>query len=243
MSIDINCDLGEGVGNDALIMPLIGSCNIACGGHTGDTESIVKTLVLAKENNVKIGAHPSFPDRENFGRKTLTISLNELYESIYNQINKIIIESQKLNLKIHHIKPHGALYNEAAKNRELSEVIVKVLKKLGLNVKVYAPYNSVLAKVAQNENIAVCYEAFLDRRYNKEGSLVSRTHKEALITSKEDIFKQFYGIYKHQKLTCLTGEEINIKAQTFCIHGDNKKAVSILNYLHKKCKENNININ
>jgi len=243
MSIDINCDLGEGVGNDALIMPLIGSCNIACGGHTGDAESIVNTLVLAKENNVKIGAHPSFPDRENFGRKTLTISLNELFESVYNQINNLIIEARKLNLEIHHIKPHGALYNEAVKNKELSEVIVKALKKLGLNVRIYAPYNSVLAKVANNENIEVFYEAFLDRRYNKEGSLVSRIHKEALITSKEDIFKQFYSIYEHQKLTCLTGEPISIKAQTFCIHGDNKKAVSILNYLHKKCKEYNITIN
>jgi len=243
MNIDINCDLGEGIGDDATLMPLISSCNIACGGHAGDVQTMFNTLTLAKENNVKIGAHPSFPDRENFGRKHIEISSIELSKSIYNQIINLNTEAYKLGLKIHYIKPHGALYNDANYDKELSVVIVKVIKKTGLNVSVYAPYKSALALAATEENIKVIYEAFLDRRYNKDGSLVSRTHKKALITQADEIFEQFYSIVKHQKLTCITGESIAVKAKTFCIHGDNKKAVSILEHLHKKCEEHNITIN
>jgi len=243
MRIDINCDLGEGIGNDALLMPLISSCNIACGGHAGDTQTMFNTLTLAKENNVKIGAHPSFPDRENFGRKHIEISSKNLTESIYNQIINLNIEAQKLDLKIHHIKPHGALYNVSCVDVDIASVVIKAIKKTGLNVGVYAPYKSALALEAAKENIKLIYEAFLDRRYNKDGSLVSRTHNKALITQADEIFEQFYSIVRHQKLTCITGESITVKAETFCIHGDNKKAVNILEYLYKQCIEHNITIN
>jgi len=242
MHVDINCDLGEGIGNDALLMPLISSCNIACGGHAGDAKSMHDTLILAKKFGVKIGAHPSFPDRGNFGRTALKISLGKLSESIYNQIINLKKEVDILNLTIHHIKPHGALYNLACVDKDISMAIIKAVKKTGLNVCLYAPYRSVLAQQAVEQNLAVITEAFIDRRYNKNGTLVSRKEKNAVILEADDVFEQFYNMVMRQELRCITGEKISIKAKTFCIHGDNINAVTILEYIHKRCEEHNISI-
>jgi 5-oxoprolinase (ATP-hydrolysing) subunit A len=243
MYVDINCDLGEGIGNDAALMPLISSCNIACGGHTGNAKSMHDTLLLAHKFGVKVGAHPSFPDRENFGRIELKISLNNLVESIYNQIINLKKEADNLNLSIHHIKPHGALYNLACINKNFSTAIIRAVAKTGLNVYLYAPYKSVLAQQAVAQNLAVITEAFIDRRYQKDGTLVSREQQNAVILEADDVFEQFYSMVVRQELYCVTGEKISIKAKTFCIHGDNPKAVSVLEKLHKKCKEQKIIIN
>ncbi len=242
MKIDINCDLGEGIGYDAMLMPLISSCNIACGGHTGDAKSMHDTLILAKKFGVKIGAHPSFPDRRNFGRTVLEINLSKLSESIYNQIISLKKEADALNMAIYHIKPHGALYNVAARDKQTAKAVVAAVKKTNLEVKLYAPYNSVLVHIAKQENVSVVYEAFIDRRYNDDLTLVSRQHKGAVIANPQVVLEQLINIVKHQKIKSISGKELTLKATTFCIHGDNVKAEAILNYIHSKLKSFNISI-
>jgi len=243
MKIELNCDLGEGAGNDAKIMPLISACNIACGGHAGDKNSMIETLILAKKYGVKIGAHPAYPDKENFGRISVKMSQAELFESVYNQVIFLQEAATELGLALNHVKPHGALYNDAMKLPEMATVIVDVIKKINPKLTLLAPYDSALATCAEKEKMSVTYEAFIDRRYNKDLSLVSRQFKTAVIIDAEAVFDQFYKMVSQGKVTCFTGQTIEIKATTYCIHGDNVKAVSILKNLHKRCKEKNISIN
>ncbi|WP_411766936.1 5-oxoprolinase subunit PxpA [Winogradskyella sp. A3E31] len=236
-SIDINADVGEGVGNEAQLMPYLASCNIACGGHAGDEETMHKVVDLAIENSVKIGAHPSFPDKENFGRQIINISAADLYTSLKAQIRALLSVIRKKEISLHHIKPHGALYNLAAKDHKTATVIIEVMKSIALPLKLYAPYNSVIASLAEQENIPVVYEAFGDRNYNTDLSLVSRQQPKALITDKHDVFEHLYHMFIHDKVKTIDGVEVPIKVSTFCIHSDTENAVEIAEFLHQKFKE------
>lgn len=238
--IDINADVGEGIGNEPLLMPYLSSCNIACGGHAGDLISMTEVVRLAKEHHVKIGAHPSFPDRDNFGRLPLNMPAAELYNTLKHQIRALLQILRHENLMLHHIKPHGALYNMAAKDQRTAEVIIEVIKSIALPVKLYAPFNSVLAKLAMAEHIPVTFEAFADRNYNIDGSLVSRKEENAIITSKQAVVDHVYKMIKDKKVICKNGAEIELNASTFCIHSDTKNAVEITHFLVEKLSENNI---
>lgn len=242
MQIDINADVGEGVGNEVDIMPFISSCNIACGGHAGDLQSMTTVVRLAKKHKVKIGAHPSFPDKKNFGRVILQMTAADLFSSLRQQIRMFQNVLRSENELLHHIKPHGALYNLVAKDEKTAKVLVEVIKSIELPIKLYAPYDSVIAKVAKSENIEVTYEAFADRNYNADLSLVSRQNKNALILKKESVFNHVKHILKTQKVMVITGEKVSIKASTFCVHGDTKNAVEILKYLHQELSNNQIYI-
>lgn len=232
MQININCDLGEGLPNDAELMQHISSCNIACGGHAGTIETIDKTIALAIENNVKIGAHPSYPDKENFGRKTLALSSSELQESLENQL-QLFLERLKLqNGKLHHIKIHGALYNESAKSKELAETIIKAVKNIDDSVFLYVPFNSEIEKTAKQHNIKILYEGFLDRNYNDDHSLVSRNEENAVIHDKEEALKHLQRMVFDGQIKTISGKKITTKADTFCIHGDNTSAVEMLTYIN-----------
>lgn len=147
-TIDINCDLGEGVVNEHLLMQYISSCNIACGGHFGNEKTIDETIRLAIENKVKIGAHPSFPDTKNFGRKVMDISNSELRESLVEQLQLFKQRAVKQRAQINHVKPHGALYNLVAKDKNAAKVLAGVIKESFQNIKIYVPYNSVIERVA-----------------------------------------------------------------------------------------------
>lgn len=239
-SIDINADVGEGVGNEAQLMPYLASCNIACGGHAGDEETMHKVVDLAIVNSVKIGAHPSFPDKENFGRKIINISAADLYTSLKAQIRALLSVIRKKEISLHHIKPHGALYNLAAKDHKTATVIIEVVKSIAIPLKLYVPYKSVIATLAEKENIPVVYEAFGDRNYNTDLSLVSRQQPKALITDKRDVFKHLYHIFIHDKVKTIDGVEVPIKASTFCIHSDTKNVVEIAEFLHQGFKKKDI---
>lgn len=242
MKIDINCDLGEGLPNDADLMRYISSCNIACGGHVGTAETIDKTIALAKKNNVKIGAHPSFPDKENFGRKVLKISSNELQKSIENQL-QLFVERLKLQkAKLHHIKAHGALYNASAKDKNIAEIIVKAIKSTKKDMFLYVPFNSEIEKIAQKNNINIKYEAFIDRNYNDDFSLVSRNQKDAVITCKKEAFKHLLLMINNKQVHTISQKNIPIKADTFCIHGDNENAIELLQYIKKELLKKGITI-
>jgi len=241
-TIDINADVGEGVGNELELLPIISSCNIACGGHAGDEQSMREAVRLAIKYNTKIGAHPSFPDTENFGREEVEMSCTSLYQSIKQQIEslkRIVREEQGL---LHHVKPHGALYNLAAKDESTAEVVVEVMKRFHQPLKLYVPYGSVIAKVAQREAVEITYEAFADRNYNDDLSLVSRKKTNALITDSDTMFEHIHNMIVHQKVKTISGGEVVIKADTFCIHGDTPNALQLIRDLIKKLNASGIRI-
>lgn len=232
--IDINADVGEGIGNEPDLLPLISSCNIACGGHAGDEDTVRKVIKLAKEHKVKIGAHPSFPDKENFGREIVDISNTALFATIKNQIKALLNICKEQQALLYHVKPHGALYNLAAKDKNTAQVIIEVMKRFHQPLKLYVPYGSVIAEVAKKENITITYEAFADRNYNEDLSLVSRKQPNAVITNSDEMFDHVHNMVVHQKVKCLSGVEVPIKANTFCIHGDNPKALKLASDLRRK---------
>mgnify|MGYP001133353585 FL=1 len=240
--IDINVDVGEGIGNESILMPIISSCNIACGGHAGDSESMRMIVKLATANNVKIGAHPSFPDKANFGRKQMDISCAALYTSIKGQIDNLMTILEQENTRLNHVKPHGALYNLAAVDDKAASVIIEVMKNFILPVKLFVPFNSVIEKKAIENNIPIKYEAFADRNYNDDGTLVSRNEKNALIHDSEQMFDHVFRMISSQKVKTISGSEIKILADTFCIHGDNPKAVDLIQDLSKRLREKSIQI-
>jgi len=242
MEIDVNADIGEGFKNDDNLFSYISSCNIACGGHAGDKKSINKSIQLAIKNQVKIGAHPSFPDKLNFGRKFMTISENDLKASLTMQINSIINLANKYNKKIHHVKPHGALYNIAFHDKKISEIIIKSVKNLSYEVCLFAQFKSQLSNLALNSGIKVFNEVFIDREYNDDLTLIQRENKSAISTDLNKINKKVLNIVKKNQLLSLNNIKMDVQAQTYCIHGDNPKALNIMKSLKSFLKSKNIGI-
>lgn len=236
-NVDINVDVGEGIGNELLLMPFIASCNIACGGHAGDFETMHNVVKLAQQHRVKIGGHPSFPDRENFGRKPIEMSRAALFSSIKNQIDDLIQVLNKENALLHHIKPHGALYNMAMVDDCIANVIIEVMKSIALPIKLYAPYKSVIADLAKKDNIEICFEAFADRNYNADLTLVSRSENNAIIEDVDIVFEHVFRMISSEKVKTIEGLEIDIKADTYCVHGDNPIAADLIENLKYKLEQ------
>ncbi len=240
--IDINCDVGEGIGNDEIILPMISSCNIATGGHAGTAESMRKVIQLAKANTVKIGAHPSYPDKENFGRKSIALSAQELIETVKSQLIEFENILDQENAVLHHIKPHGALYNDIAKNKDLAKIFLKAIETYKEQLFLYVPFNSEIEQLAQQEGYNIKHEAFGDRNYNADGSLVSRKLEDAVISEPENVLKHIVSMANHEKIVLTNGQTLAVKADTFCIHGDTPSAYEILRYLAAQLPEFNIMI-
>lgn len=241
-TVDINADVGEGLGNEALLMPYLSSCNIACGGHAGDAKTMAEVVRLAKKHNVKIGAHPSFPDPLNFGRAVMDISAADLYSSLKSQIRSLQQIVHNENAQLYHIKPHGALYNLAAKDEKTARIIIEVVKSIAMPIRLYAPYNSVISKLAEQEKIIVTFEAFADRNYEEDLSLVSRKKAHAILHENSKILNHVLGMIYLEKITTVNGVEVPIKASTFCVHGDTKNAFEILEFLTKELPKYNVKI-
>ncbi|MEM8510565.1 MAG: 5-oxoprolinase subunit PxpA [Bacteroidota bacterium] len=240
--IDINCDIGEGVANDEALMPWVSSCNIACGGHAGDEASIRTTLRLAKKYNLKIGAHPSYPDKENFGRKVLDISKEDLKESLQHQLAAFAAIVEEEQGYWHHIKPHGALYNAIAKDERLALEFLEAIAPYLSDCFLYAPFQSRIAEIAIRSGFKIKYEAFADRNYNSDLSLVSRLQHNALITLPEEVLHHLLKMVLEERVKTISGQVIPIKAGTFCIHGDTPSALKILMYLHQELPKFNIQL-
>ena len=238
--IDINADVCEGIGNEVELLPLLSSCNIACGGHAGDYNTMTEVVRLAKQHEVKIGVHPSFPDRDNFGRVVLELSEKVLFDSLKAQISNFLDVLNEQGASLHHIKPHGALYNLAAKDEVTARVIVEVVNSLGMQVKLYAPYKSVMASLAENNSIEVVYEAFADRNYNTDLSLVSRNYDNAILHNEADVLEHVLRMVKDQNVLSIQEEILPIKAATFCVHGDTLNALEILKYLRQELPKKDV---
>ncbi|NHF60127.1 5-oxoprolinase subunit PxpA [Flavobacteriaceae bacterium TP-CH-4] len=240
--IDINCDVGEGMGNEGRLMPLISSCNIACGGHAGDVETMRGVVRLAKTYQVKIGAHPSYPDRENFGRISVNISERDLIDTVRHQIQGLESVLREEDMALNHIKPHGALYNDLVKDEQLASTFLKAIEHYKEDVWLYVPYGSMIEKEASNKGFGIRYEAFADRNYNEDLSLVSRTFQNAVIESPEAVLGHLLTMVRKEKVNTIGGKTVPIKADTFCIHGDTKNALHILAYLSEQLPNHDISI-
>lgn len=240
--IDINCDVGEGIDNEAELMPYISSCSIACGGHAGSKRTVKKVVELAIEHNVKIGAHPSFPDKANFGRIRLEMPFTELQKSLEDQISMVLKVLDVYNHPLYHIKPHGALYNTAAVDKAHAEVVVKVVRKIAPNAYLYVPYKSVMQEVAIKAGLKTKVEAFADRNYNSDLTLVPRKFENAVIINKEKLVQHLLKMITEKKVKTVDGVEVNFDAETFCFHGDNPKVILLLKYAHEMLQKNGIKI-
>lgn len=239
--IDINIDLGEGIGSDAELMPHISSCSIACGGHFGNESTMNYAIELAKKHRVKVGAHPSFPDRDNFGRKNLTLTKSELSDTIFHQLIRFYAVCEDNNIHINHIKLHGALYNYAAIDAPTADAVVEAIIATQLRPKLYVPFNSILAKKSENL-LPLVYEAFIDRHYNDDLSLVPRSNSKAVIESPELVWNQLYEMLKNQEVTTLQNNKRAINATTFCIHSDTRNALNIVKYIRLQMKDHAIHL-
>jgi UPF0271 protein len=234
MYIDINCDLGEGIGNEAELLPYVSSCNIACGGHAGDTPTMKRVVLLAKKHQVKIGAHPSYPDIANFGRVFMDLNSKELIETIRSQVAQLVLICNLENIKLHHIKAHGALYNDIAKGGALAKVFLEALEPYKSKVFLYVPAVSVLAQMAIGQGFKIKREAFGDRNYNKDLSLVSREKTNAMILEPQLVLEHLLRMVHDHKVFTVSGTLEEIQVDTYCIHGDTPNALQILMYLSEE---------
>jgi len=241
-TIDINCDLGEETGVETAIMPYISSANIACGAHAGNEDTIRSTIQLAKEHQVVVGAHPSYPDRKNFGRVVMPIGLQPLINSVVAQIKTVTEIAMQEQYAIGHIKLHGALYNEAAKNKILADGLVQAITILNPLWVLYGPSESELEKASFHQGLAYCREAFIDRSYQDDGSLTPRSHPQALISSESESIQQALQIIRQQTVTTLSGKAISLPAHTLCIHGDGPHALPFAKALRSALDKENITI-
>ncbi|MCF8714226.1 5-oxoprolinase subunit PxpA [Joostella atrarenae] len=240
IEVNINCDLGEGTSNEASIMPYIQSCNIACGGHVGNRNTIAEAIQIALKNDVAIGAHPSYPDVENFGRVSMSISNEDLVNTIQKQMKLFDEVLSEYDATLHHIKPHGALYNDIAKDDKLAIVFLSAIADYKNRAAIYVPFGSVVAKKALEEGFTIYYEAFADRAYNDDLSLVSRKLPNSLITDKNQVLEQIMHIKNKEAVISINNKAIPMEAATFCVHSDTENAIEIVEFLYKNFQTANI---
>lgn len=240
MNIDqvkINSDLGEGTGIEKDIMPYLTSCSIACGGHTGDKSTMKNTILIAKKHGVKVGAHPSYPDKENFGRKKISISKSDLISSLKNQINELNEICNAHSIALDHIKLHGALYNFSVVDVDTASTIVELMKKNYPDKILYVPYGSLISELALEKNIKINYEVFLDRNYNDDLSLVSRSKNNSMILDHNKMLNRLKNVIIDNKIQTVNGNYKKIIGDTFCVHGDSPKMSVIIKSLFADLKK------
>lgn len=224
-SIDLNCDIGEGLENDLRLMHIVSSVNIACGFHAGDPPTIRKTIDAAIQNRVAIGAHPGYHDRENFGRRTLDLPRREVFDLMLYQIAAVKGMCEARGGCLSHVKPHGALYNQAAANPDLAAVIAEAVRSIDRNLILYGLSGSFLVTEAKKIGLQTASEVFADRTYQSDGTLTPRSRADALITDPYLAVKQVNGMIHSGTVVSVEGNQVAIAAETVCIHGDGPNAV------------------
>ena len=245
--IDLNCDMGESygawkMGADADVMPLITSANIACGFHAGDPATIRKTVRLAVDRGVAVGAHPSLPDLMGFGRRVMRISPQDMYDLVLYQGGAVEAFARAAGAKLHHVKCHGALYNMAAMDEGLSEAMIRAVKDLGSGVMLYALSESKSFQLAKKTNLPVAGEVFADRGYSDDGTLAPRDQPGGMIEDAALSVKQVLGMIEEGYVTSLSGKRVPVSPDTLCIHGDQPGAVTFAKKLRETFKERGISV-
>ena len=245
--VDLNSDLGESfgrytIGMDDKIIPLITSANVACGYHASDPVVMNKTLAMAKEAGIRVGAHPGFPDLMGFGRRNLSVSPEEAKAYTLYQLGALDAFCKVNGLKMQHVKPHGAMYNMAAKDYELSKAICEGIKEFNPELIVLALSGGELAHAAKDLGLRTALEVFADRAYEEDGTLVNRRKEGAMVTDENLAIRRVVRMIKEKKVTAITGKDIPIQADSVCVHGDGEKALAFVEKIRTALKEEGIEI-
>ncbi|MCI1899884.1 MAG: 5-oxoprolinase subunit PxpA [Enterobacter sp.] len=242
MVVDLNADLGEGCGSDAALLQLVSSANIACGSHAGDAQTMRDCVREALKNGVAIGAHPSFPDRENFGRTAMHLPPETVYAHMLYQIGALQAIARAEGGQLCHVKPHGMLYNQAAKEVALADAIARAVYSVDPGLILVGLAGSELIRSAERHGLVAREEVFADRGYQADGSLVPRTEPGALIANEEQALAQTLEMVQHGRVKSVTGEWAQVRAQTVCLHGDGEHALAFARRLREAFAVNNIKI-
>lgn len=242
ITIDLNADVGEGLPTDAALLPFISSANIACGYHAGNTDTIRKTIELCLLNGVAIGAHPSFADRPNFGRTEMNLPLPEIKKLVTEQLQIIQQVCSEMGAVLHHVKPHGALYNMSARQPKLAECIAESVQAFNPSLILFGLSGSHSIAEGVMAGLTTAAEVFADRTYLPDGSLTPRSMPNALITSEEEALAQALMLVTHQKVIASNGEVVELLAETVCLHGDGPHAVSFARKIHEYFIQHGIRI-
>jgi len=248
MEININCDLGESsklhsTKNDPLLLEIVNSANIACGYHAGDKPTMEKTIEISKKNNVSIGAHPSFYDLENFGRKRLNLPSSEIKKLVIDQINILSNIANNRKMKVTHVKPHGALNNMACENYDLAKIISESIIQVNKELIFLVPTGSQMEKAGKKLGMKIAAEIFADRNYEDDGNLVSRSKENALITDPEIAKKHVVKMVENQALNCYSGKQIPCEIDSICVHGDGKSAVNTAKQIKEGLIKSGVTLN
>jgi len=246
-SIDLNADMGESfgawhMGDDAALMPWITSANIACGFHAGDWSTIEATVALAVKHGVAIGAHPSLPDLQGFGRRSMQVTEDEVYQMTLYQAGAVRAFAEAGAGRLHHVKAHGALYNMAVKDAALSRGLVRAVKALGDEVQIYVLAGSLMETIARDAGLITRCEVFADRRYMPDGTLAPRNRPDALITDETQAVNQVLRMVQEGSLLAVDGSVVAVKADTVCIHGDKPTAVPFVKALRDVLQQAQIQV-
>ncbi len=246
-TVDLNCDLGESFGNykcgmDEEIIPYITSANVACGFHASDPMVMQKTVRTAKENNVCVGAHPGFQDLVGFGRRNMNLSAAEITAIIEYQIGALNAFCSANGTKLQHVKPHGALYNMAVKDRIIAEAICEGIAAVDNSLILLAPAGSQMILAAERIGLATAREVFADRAYEEDGSLVARSKPGAMITDENEAIARVIQMIEKGTVTAITGKEIEVQADSVCVHGDSPSALAFVRNIHAALTEAGIQI-
>ncbi len=235
--MEVNVDIGEGGLNDHIFMPYVSSCSIACGGHFGSIKTVKQTIKLASKHSVKVGSHPSYPDKINFGRKSLFMSEGDFKKSIRSQLSIFKEALNYYSLPWHHCKAHGALYNDMIKDKKLTHTYFEVLNEFPEIEKIILPAGKEIINIAKSFNFKVLREVFSDRNYTDDLSLISRKHKNAMLNSNIS-FSENLNLLLKGKISLSDKKKINVVFDTICLHTDHEKSVDFIEILSNKIKSN-----
>ena len=247
MEININCDLGEKSKHhsnihDPDLLEIVNSANIACGYHAGDNQSMNEVIKISKKNGVSIGAHPSFKDLENFGRKRMNLSSLEIRKIIIDQYKILQTIASEHDENVTHIKPHGALNNMACEDIELAMILAKTIKEINKDLIYLVPTGSKMEEAAKKLDMKIACEIFADRNYEDDGNLVSRKKKNALITDPDEAKKHVLKMVKNQAINCFSGKQIPCEIDSVCIHGDNKSSLATAKSIRDNMLDNGLSL-
>ncbi|KLN54770.1 5-oxoprolinase subunit PxpA [Variovorax paradoxus] len=240
MQIDLNADLGEGAGSDEALLGLVSSANIACGWHAGDAKTMRQCVRWAIEHGVAIGAHPSFPDRENFGRSTMHLPPDEIVANVLYQVGALAAIARAEGGKLSHVKAHGQLYNQAVKEPELADALCEAVRRFDPSLRFFGLAGSGMIDAARRAGLTSVEEVFADRGYMPDGSLVPRSQPGALIEDEEQSLAQTLSLVRDRKVTAIDGSIVPVNAQTVCLHGDGAHALAFARRIRDRLQQEGI---
>lgn len=240
--VDLNADLGEGVGHDAELFELISSASIATGFHAGDADTMHAAVLAAKTHGVAVGAHPSFFDRENFGRKELKVGVEEVFNGIAYQLGIFQAIATAVGMQPNHVKPHGALYNMAVRDEKLADAIARAIKSVDSKLILFAPDNTDLARAGEAHGLQIAREVFADRNYLSDGWLVPRTRSNALLTDPVQAAMRVLRMLREGKVRSVEDRDVDVRAETICVHSDTPGAVQFARELRSQLESQGVRI-